>query len=99
MHSSALAQLATLQTTLDLLQQGQLRASAFSESAQAQTTLLQALPPRYTEVLHDLLNRLESGALFSEESCSFSQQALLDNLQQWTEKAQAYLQTLPSQAA
>ena len=99
MHSSALAQLATLQTALSQLQQGQLRASAFSDSAQAQTALLQALPPRYTEVLHDLLNRLESGALFSEESCSFSQQVLLDNLQQWAEKAQAYLQTQPSQPA
>lgn len=92
MPSPASAQLATLQNALAQLRDGQLRASAFSDSAHAQVVLLQALPPRYAEVLHDLLNRLESGALFSEESCSFSQQALLDNLQLWAEKAQAYLQ-------
>ena len=99
MHAFALAQLATLQTALGQVQHGHLRASAFSDSAQAQTALLQALPPRYAEVLHDLLNRLESGALFSEESCSFSQQALLENLQQWTEKAQTWLQAESSRPA
>jgi hypothetical protein len=41
---------------------------------------LQALPPRYGEVLLNLLDRLESSALFTEESCSFSQKDLLDNL-------------------
>jgi hypothetical protein len=34
-----------------------------------------------------LLDRLESSALFSEESCSFSQSALLDNLDMWLQKA------------
>ena len=92
MPSAALTQLATLQNALTQLRDGHLRANAFSDSAHAQVVLLQALPPRYAEVLHDLLNRLESSALFSEESCSFSQQALLDNLQLWAEKAQATLQ-------
>jgi hypothetical protein len=41
--------------------------------------------------LLNLLDRLESSALFSEESCSFSQKDLLDNLQLWAEKAQARL--------
>ena len=50
-------------------------------------TLLAALPPRYAEVLHDMLNRLESSALFTDESCSFSQQDLLANVQLWLDKA------------
>jgi hypothetical protein len=45
------------------------------------------LPPRYGEVLGDLLDRIEAGALFSEESCSFSQKDLLSGLQQWAAKA------------
>jgi len=53
--------------------------------------LLAALPPRYTEVLLALLDRLEAGALFTEESCSFSHQGLLDSLQQWLDKARATL--------
>ena len=50
-----------------------------------------ALPPRFAEVLLNLLDRLESSALFSEESCSFSQKDLLDNLQQWAAKARERL--------
>lgn len=53
--------------------------------------LLAALPARYAEVLHGLLDRLESGALFSEESCSFSQKDLIDSLQMWLDKAGAAL--------
>ena len=49
------------------------------------------MPPRFREVLEDLLVRLESSALFSEESCSFSQTDLLDSLQQWLEHAQRQL--------
>jgi hypothetical protein len=58
----------------------QISASALGQQARAATTLLQALPPRYGEVLLNLLDRLESSALFTEESCSFSQKDLLDNL-------------------
>ena len=53
--------------------------------------MLAALPPRYTEVLHGLLDRLEAGALFTEESCSFSHQDLADSLQLWLDKARATL--------
>lgn len=45
------------------------------------------LPARYTEVLGQLLDRLEAGALFSEESCSFSQSGLLQQLQAWHTQA------------
>ena len=50
-----------------------------------------ALPERYLDVLERLLNQLESSVLFSEESCSFSQKDLLDNLRVWAEKARAQL--------
>jgi hypothetical protein len=61
---------------------------AFCAQARAQEHLLAALPPRYGEVWLGLLDRLESSALFSEESCSFSQSALLDNLALWLQKAE-----------
>ncbi len=48
------------------------------------------LPVRFGEVLGPLLDRIEASALFSEESCSFSQKDLLDNLVLWAEKARAH---------
>ena len=65
--------------------------TTLSNEARASTELLGALPPRYGEVLLGLLDRLESSALFSEESCSFSQKDLLDNLQVWADKARGQL--------
>jgi hypothetical protein len=47
-----------------------------------------ALPPRYNEVLNQLLSQLESSALFAEESCSFSQTDLIDLLSNWLSKAE-----------
>ena len=49
------------------------------------------LPKQYGQVLGDLLDRIEASALFSGESCSFSQQDLFDNLQLWADKARAKL--------
>ncbi len=83
--------LAPLQGGLDALRQGSIRPADFSRQARAQQALLDALPPRYAEVLHGLLDRLESSALFAEESCSFSQIDLLDSLQLWLDKAAAQL--------
>lgn len=82
---------ASLQTGLDALRQGRLAPAAFSTQARTQHTLLAELPERYTTVLHDLLDRLESSALFAEESCSFSQHDLLDSLQLWLDKARQQL--------
>ncbi|MDH6165828.1 hypothetical protein M2282_000956 [Variovorax boronicumulans] len=65
--------------------------TTLSNEARASTELLGALPTRYSEVLLNLLDRLESSALFSEESCSFSQKDLLDNLQVWVDKARGQL--------
>lgn len=88
---SAQQELDTLATALAAFRTGQLDAHGFSRQAGQQTALLQALPTRYAEVLQGLLTRLESSALFSEESCSFSQSALVDNLQVWVDKARAQL--------
>ena len=76
-----------VQDALTAFIQGSVSASALSHTARHQADLLAALPPRYTEVLHGLLDRLESSALFSEESCSFSQKDLVDSLQMWVDKA------------
>jgi hypothetical protein len=82
-----------LHTGLAQLRGGALSPHALSDLARSQDALLDALGPRYREVLLQLLDRLESSALFSEESCSFSQQGLLDNLQIWLDKASTQLQT------
>ena len=87
----ALAQLALLESALAECRTQSGPATALSDTARAQTALLAALPARYADVLHGLLDRLESSALFSEESCSFSQKDLLDSLQQWADKAGATL--------
>lgn len=83
--------LQSMQSALDALRAGSLGVQAFSTQARDQAAVLQALPERYSLVLNDLLDRLESSALFSEESCSFSQSGLLDNLQLWIDKAGAQL--------
>ncbi len=94
-HDTLLAaqQLAQLRAGFTQLAQQQLPAAELGQQARAASQLLQALPPRYGEVLLNLLDRLEAGALFTEESCSFSQKDLLDNLHLWAEKAQARLES------
>ena len=79
------------QQALQALRADPTRVTAFSQTLRDQAALLQALPPRYGEVLLGLLDRLESSELFSEESCSFSQQDLLDSLQMWIDKARGQL--------
>jgi hypothetical protein len=88
---TAREQLAALSHALQQLRSDALGVAAFSHLAMNQPELRAALPPRYSEVLQQLLNRLESSALFSEESCSFSQKELLDSLQQWLDHAQRQL--------
>lgn len=91
-HFHPTTQLAALQAALTAHSQGSLGAAAFGTQARAQKELLAALPPRYGEVLLNLLDRLEASALFTEESCSFSRSSLLDHLQAWVDKAGASLQ-------
>lgn len=91
MSSTAHTQWQALQAGLFQLRSGALGAHGLSELGRSQEALLEILGPRYREVLLQLLDRLESSALFSEESCSFSQQGLLDNLQVWLDKAHGQL--------
>ena len=84
-----------LQTALAQLRLESLDTAAFSYLVQSQQALRNALPERFEEVLMQLLNRLESSALFTDESCSFSRHDLLDSLQLWLDKAG---QTLQAQA-
>jgi hypothetical protein len=88
---SALTQLASLQQGLDDLRSASMGIHQFSQLARQCPDLLTALPPRYGEVLLGLLDRLESSALFSEESCSFSHADLHDSLQMWLNKASLQL--------
>ncbi|WP_395320956.1 hypothetical protein [Variovorax sp. UC74_104] len=89
--SAALQQLDAVAARVAALRAGGGSVTTLSDEARASTELLGALPPRYGEVLLGLLDRLESSALFSEESCSFSQKDLLDNLQVWVDKARGQL--------
>lgn len=50
-----------------------------------------ALPPKYGEVLAEITDRIESSALFDEESCSYSQSDLLEALEVWAAKARERL--------
>ena len=84
-------QLDALTSLFDSLRSASLSPHEFSRQARLFEVLLAALPPAFGEVLGQLLDRLESSALFSEESCSFSQKDLVANLTMWVEKAQATL--------
>ena len=87
MQSTALRQLGALQDALDHFGAGHMDAAALSQQARTYRDLTAALPPQFEEVLLQLLDRLESSALFDEESCSFSQKDLTDSLKLWIEKA------------
>jgi hypothetical protein len=85
------SQLQTLQHALSQLRTDQIRPGEFAQVARQQHALVAVLPPKFGEVLNGLLDRLESGALFDAESCSFSQSGLHDSLQMWLDKAQERL--------
>ena len=76
--------------TLRQCQQGQRPLNELTRQWRSEGSAL-PLPERFNEVLGGLLDRLEAGALFSEESCSFSQKDLLDSLQLWADKARTQL--------
>jgi len=86
--ADAARELQTLRSAFERLRSGELMAHAFTEQAASLNALFAALPPRFQEVWQDLITRLESGALFDAESCSFSQSDLHESLQLWLDKAQ-----------
>jgi hypothetical protein len=79
-----------VQEALDALRKDELRPAEFCATVRGATATL-ALPQRFRDVLEQLLDRLEASALFTEESCSFSREDLVGNLEIWLEKAR----TLP----
>ncbi len=87
---SAIATLNRMTEQLQACQQGTLSVTEMTAAWRSTADQLK-LPPRFGEVLGHVLDRLESGALFSEESCSFSQKDLLASLQVWAQKAQTQL--------
>ena len=93
--NTALFELHALQQALQQLAAGKATAAELIAQARATPHLLARLPPRYGEVLEDLLGRLEASALFTEESCSFSQSGLVTHLQGWADKAQETLELSP----
>ncbi len=90
LHSESLQ---LLRTSLDELRQRRLSVDGFCRVWRAQRALLEALPARYAQVMEDLLGRLEAGSLFTEESCSFSQEDLQANLSVWLDKAATTLES------
>ena len=90
-NGDAVRALGSLSQALGQVRSGSLGAQDFSQTARSQTALLARLPPRFTDVLLNLMDRLESSALFSEESCSFSQTDLLDSMKLWLDKAELQL--------
>ena len=87
--ASPVTEIDLLQAGLASLRRGDTTVAAFSGQARHLGALLDGLPPQFGEVLGQLLDRLEASALFTEESCSFSQSDLLDNVQLWIDKARA----------
>jgi hypothetical protein len=95
--SAALETLDRMKTALAQSQNGQLPQSEMIRLWRSESASL-ALPARFDEVLHPLLDRIEASVLFSEESCSFSQKDLLASLQMWADKASLRLSSQsPSQ--
>lgn len=77
----------SLRAALGDLQHKRITIASFCQAWRSQTALLADLPPRYGQVLEDLLGRMEAGSLFTEESCSFSPEDLQANLAVWLDKA------------
>jgi len=88
--NTATEQLEQLSQLLQGLREGRARLETLCEHASA-AALRQALPPQFSVVLDKLIDSLQSSALFTEESCSFSREDLLDSLQTWIDKARARL--------
>lgn len=87
--------LQSLRHALEDVQHHRISIADFCTAWRSQPALLAALPPRYAQVMEDLLGRMEAGSLFTEESCSFSQDDLQANLSIWLDKA---TQTLTAKA-
>jgi hypothetical protein len=84
--------LQTFQHALDQLRAGTLDVTTFCARLRTEP-LPPGLPPKLGEVLGNLLDRMESGALFAGESCSFSHEDLSASFHLWIDKARERLAT------
>jgi len=84
--------IAALEASIKSLRDKESEVTQFCVLWRSQDGLLDLLPPRFRDVMEDLLGRLESGSAFSEESCSYSQEDLLTALEDWLAKAKARLE-------
>lgn len=82
--------LSSLTPSLSAFSNGQMALTDLARQwRQAAQTHQPALPARYMEVLERVLSQLESSALFTEESCSFSQSDMVAALGDWLQRALA----------
>lgn len=81
------ADLMVLETSLAAFERGEINVERLCATWRQGVAGVTGLPPRYMSVLEDLLGRLESSALFVEESCSFSVEDVRASLRVWLEKA------------
>lgn len=88
MSQAAPIQIPELRATLEQLRNDALSVRDFCGLARRPKPWLGQLPEAYAEVWDNLLDRLESAALFSGDSCSFSQSSLLDSFAMWLDKAE-----------
>ncbi|HEX4918182.1 MAG TPA: hypothetical protein VFV43_09820 [Limnobacter sp.] len=66
--------------------------SALIAAFRQEKNLLAELPAVFEGALESILERLESTAMFTEESCSFSQGDMVAALTVWLDKARSYLE-------
>ena len=82
--------LQAMQQDLEAARNGRLDLSGLAKRLRA-AEVPSALPQQYSDVLGQITDSIEASALFSGESCSFSEGDLLNALQAWLDKAQAKL--------
>lgn len=84
-------QLSTLPDTLEAFVEGGMPAQDLARIwRDASQSHEPTLPDRYLDVLERVLNQLESSALFTEESCSFSPADMAAALSDWLTRARAW---------
>ena len=80
-------------------QQVEYQLQAWLDGTGPSTELIQAfrifckdsqLPEKYSVALENVVSRVESSSLVTEESCSFSKKDLANALKVWLEKVQQY---------
>ncbi|AOZ00015.1 hypothetical protein BKK81_12795 [Cupriavidus sp. USMAHM13] len=80
------AALASMRAALDAHVAGRLAAGGLVQGWRDAAVGL-SLPPVFGQAMEELLRRLEMSAVFAQDSCSFSSNAVTDQLKRWLDKA------------